>query len=96
MRLNCPLFLDKSSELIDLSQSEKVAYLLALRDHGMSVVAISQQYHTPRCTFYYWLSRYEEYRTYENRSPVPHRIYRKDTEDIKTAVIDKHRKNPRL
>ena len=81
---------------MDLRQSEKVAYLLSLKDHGMSVVAISQQYHTPRCTFYYWLSRYEEHQTYENRSPVPHRTHRKVTEDIKTAVIDKHRKNPRL
>jgi transposase InsO family protein len=62
----------------------------------MSVVAISQQYHTPRCTFYYWLSRYEEYHTYENRSSVPHRIHRKVTEEIKAAVLEKRRKNPRL
>ena len=81
---------------MDLSQSEKVAYLLALRDHGMSVVVISQQYHTPRCTFYYWLSRYEEYDTYENRSSVPCRIHRKVTEEIKAGVLEKSRKNPRL
>ncbi|MFC1718638.1 DDE-type integrase/transposase/recombinase [Candidatus Poribacteria bacterium] len=70
--------------------------MLALRDHGMSIVAISQQYHTPRCTFYYWLSRYEEYHTYENRSSVPHRIYRKVTEEIKAAVLEKYSKNRRL
>ena len=62
----------------------------------MPVVAISQQYYVPRSTFYYWLSRRETYQTYENRSSAPRRIYRKVTEDIKTAVIDKHRKNPRL
>ena len=70
--------------------------MLSLRDHGMSIVAISQQYNTPRCTFYYWISRYDEYQTYENRSSTPHRIHRKVTEDVKTDVIDKHRKNPRL
>ncbi len=62
----------------------------------MSVVAISEQYHVPCCTFYYWISRYEEYQTYENRPSVPHRIHRKVTEEIKAAVLEKSRKNPRL
>ena len=70
--------------------------MLSLRDHGMSIVAIGQQYNTPRCTLYYWISRYDEYQTYENRPSTPHRIHRKVTEDVKTDVIDKHRKNPRL
>jgi len=47
-RFGSPLFVDKSFELNDMSQSEKVAYLLSLREQGMSVVAISQQYNAPR------------------------------------------------
>ena len=62
----------------------------------MSVAAINQQYDAPRSTFYYWLSRYEEYHTYENRSSVPHFTHSKVTEEIRIAVLDKHRKNPRL
>ena len=59
-------------------------------------MAISQQYHVSGSTFYYWLSRYEIYHTYEDRSSVPHHTYAKVTEEIKAAVLEKHRKNPRL
>ena len=76
-----------------MSQSEKVAYLLSLREQGMSVVAISRQYNAPRCTFYYWLSRYETHHTYENRSSAPHRTHGKVTEEIRMAVLEKHRKD---
>jgi len=62
----------------------------------MSVEAISQQYDVPQSTFYYWLSRYEEYHTYKNRSSAPHRTHVKVTEEIRIAVLDKHSKNPRL
>lgn len=85
--------MDKSYELNGLSQSEKVAYLLALKEQGTSVVAISQQYHTPRCTFYYWLCRYEVYHTYENRSSAPLFTHCKVTEEIRLAVLEKHSKN---
>jgi len=59
----------------------------------MPIVAISQQYDTPQSTFYYWLTRYEEYHTYENRSSVPRLIHRKVTEDIRLAVLEKHSRN---
>ena len=59
----------------------------------MPIVAISQQYNTPRCTFYYWLCRYEIYHTYENRSSAPHCTHGKVTEEIRVAVLEKHRKN---
>ena len=95
-RFDCPLFPDKSSELRDLSKSEKLAYLLSLRDHGISVVAISQQYHVPLCTLYYWLSRHKIYHTYEDRSSAPHRTRGKVTEGIKAAVLGKRRRNTRL
>ncbi len=62
----------------------------------MSVGAISQKDDAPRSTFYYWLSRYEEYHTYENRSSAPHFTHGKVTEEIRIAVLDKHSKNPRL
>ena len=62
----------------------------------MSVAVISQQYDAPRSTLYYWLSRYEEYHTYENRSSAPHGTHGKVTEEIRMAVLDKHSKNPRL
>ncbi len=70
--------------------------MLSLRDHGMSVAAISQQYHAPQSTFYYWLYRYETYRTYEHRSSAPHYTHSKVTEEIRAAVIEKHNKNRRL
>lgn len=70
--------------------------MLALKERETSVVAISQQYMLPRSTFYYWLSRYEEYHTYQNRSSAPHHTFAKVTEEIKAAVIEKRRKNPRL
>jgi transposase InsO family protein len=70
--------------------------LLSLKEQGISVVVISRQYHTPRCTFYYWLSRYEKYQTYENRSSAPHNTHSKVTEEIRLAVLDKHSKNRRL
>ncbi len=70
--------------------------MLSLKNHGMSVVAISQQYYVPRCTFYYWISRYEEYQTYENRSSAPHHTHGKVTEEIKAAVLEKYSKNRRL
>ncbi len=79
-----------------MSQPQKVAYLLSLREQGMSVVAISQQYDAPQSSFYYWLSRYEEHQTYENRSSAPHHTHRKVTEGIRSAIIEKRRKNPRL
>ena len=62
----------------------------------MSVVAISQQYYVPRCTFYYWISRYEEYQTYENRSSAPHHTHGKVTEEMKAAVLEKYSRNRRL
>ncbi len=59
----------------------------------MPIVAISQQYDTPQSTFYYWLSRYEEYYTYENRSSAPHCTHGKVTEEIRVAVLEKHSRN---
>jgi transposase InsO family protein len=59
-------------------------------------MAISEQYDVPRSTFYHWLSRYDEYHTYENRSTAPHKTHGKITEEVKAAVLEKHRKNPRL
>jgi transposase InsO family protein len=79
-----------------MSQSEKANYLLSLKDEGLPVVAMERQYGIPRSTFYYWLSRYETYHTYENLSRVPHQIQSKVTEEIKAAVLQKHSKNPRL
>ena len=85
--------MDKSSELKDLSQAQKIAHLLSLREGGMTIVAISQQYNTPRCTLYYWLCRYETYHTHEDRSPAPHCTHGKVTEEIRMAVLEKHSKN---
>ena len=79
-----------------MDQPEKVAYLLSLKEQGMSVAAISQQYHKPQSTFYYWLCRYETYHTYENRSSAPHHTHGRLTEEIKAAVLEKRRRNPRL
>ncbi len=76
-----------------MSMSEKVAYLLSLKEQGISVATISQQYNAPQSTFYYWVSRYEEYQTYENRSSAPHRTHGKVTGEIRAAVLDKHSKN---
>jgi len=50
----------------------------------------------PRSTLYHWLSRHNAYHTYENRSTAPHKTHGKITEDVITAVLEKHRKNPRL
>lgn len=96
MRSIHPLFTDKSSELKDLSQPEKVSHLLSLKEKGISVVAISEQYSVPHSTFYYWLSRYDKYHTYENRSTAPHKTHGKITEEVKASVLEKHGKNPRL
>ena len=76
-----------------MSQSEKIAYLLSLKEQGMSVAAITQQYNAPQSTFYYWLCRYEEYHTYEHCSSAPHRTHGKVTEEVRMAVLEKHRKN---
>ena len=59
-------------------------------------MAISEQYDVPRSTLYHWLSRYEVYNTYENCSTAPHKTHGKITEEAKAAVLEKHRKNPRL
>ncbi len=59
-------------------------------------MVISQQYRVPCSTFYYWLSRYETFHTYENRSSAPHHTHGKVTEEIKAAVLEMHRKNLRL
>lgn len=76
-----------------MSQPEKAAYLLSLKEYGISVVSISQQYDTPQSTFYYWLCRYETHHTYENRSSAPHSTHGKVTEEIRLAVLEKHSKN---
>jgi len=68
-----------------LSQAETVEYLLSLREQGISVAAIGAQYRVPRSTFYYWLSRYESYHTFENFSSAPHQTQRKVTPEIKAA-----------
>lgn len=83
--------MDKSAELSNLSQPEKIEYLLSLQEKGISVVAICQQYNMPRSTFYYWLSRYEEHGTYDSLSRAPHQTHKKVTEDVKTAVIKMHK-----
>jgi transposase InsO family protein len=67
-----------------------------LKEQETSVVAISEQYDVPRSTFYHWLSRYDKHHTYENCSTAPHKTHGKITEEIKTAVLDKHRKDPGL
>ena len=59
-------------------------------------MAIIQQYRVPCSTFYYWLCRYETFHTYENRSSAPHHTHGKVTEEIRIAIIEKRRKNPRL
>ena len=59
----------------------------------MSVMVISQQYHVPYTTIYYWLLRYEIYHTYENRSSAPHHTYGKVTQEIRAAVLGKYSKN---
>ena len=59
-------------------------------------MAISKQYGIPRSSLYYWISRLEAYQTYENRSTAPHKTHGKITEEVKAAVLEKHRKNPRL
>ena len=79
-----------------MSQSDKVVHLLSLKEHEISVVAINKQYGIARSNFYYWSSRYETYHTYQNRSSAPHHTHGKVTEEIKEAVIDKRRRNPRL
>jgi transposase InsO family protein len=59
-------------------------------------VAISEQYGIPRSSLYYWISRFEAYQTYENRSTAPHKTHGKITEEVKVAVLEKHHKNPHL
>jgi len=81
---------------LDFSHPEKVKYLLSLKEEGLSVVSICQQYNVARSTFYYWLSRYEEHGTYENLSRAPHQTDLKVTDSIKAEVISKHKENPRL
>lgn len=79
-----------------MSQFEKIEYLLSLREEGISVVTICQQYNVARSTFYYWLSRYEEHGTFSNLSRAPHQTDSKVNENIKAAVIQTHKENPRL
>lgn len=71
-----------------------------MKEQGTSVASISEQYGVPhgvpRSTFYHWLSCYTAYNTYENRSTAPHRTHGKITEEVKAAVLEKWRKNPRL
>ena len=69
---------------------------MSLKEKGTSVVAISEQYGVPRSTFYHWLSHYDKYHTYENRSTAPYKTHGKITEEVKASVLEKHRKNPRL
>jgi transposase InsO family protein len=95
LRFVHPLFTDRQNELKDKNQPEKVSYLLSLKEQE-SVIAISEQYGVPRSTFYHWLSRYDTYKTYENRSRAPHKTHGKITEAVKVAVLEQHRKNPRL
>ena len=59
-------------------------------------MAISEQYGIPRSNLYYWISRFEAYQTYDNRSTASHKTHGKITEEAKAAVLEKHRKNPRL
>ena len=68
---------------------------MSLKEQETSV-AISKQYDVPHSTLYHWLSRYDKYHTYENRSTASHKTHGKITEEIKAAVLEKHRKNPRL
>ena len=69
---------------------------MSLKEKGTSVVAISEQYGVPRSAFYHWLSHYDKYHTYENRSTAPYKTHGKITEEVKASVLEKHRKNPRL
>ena len=78
-----------------MSLPEKVSHLLSLKEQEKSV-AISKQYDVPRSTLYHWLSRYNKYHIYKNRSTAPHKTHGKITEEVKSAVLEKHRKNPRL
>ena len=70
--------------------------MLSLREQGLSVEAISQQYGVPPSTFYSWLARYETHQTYENRSFAPLKTHGKVTLEIKPDVLKKHRESPRL
>jgi transposase InsO family protein len=79
-----------------LSQAEKIEYLLALRSQGEKVIAICQQYGVAESTFYYWLSRYETHGTFDNLSRAPHLTHQQVTQQLKDAVIKKHKENPRL
>ena len=69
---------------------------MSLKEQETSVVAISEQYGIPRSNLYYWISRFEAYQTYDNRSTASHKTHGKITEEAKAAVLEKHRKNPRL
>jgi len=82
--------------LTDLSQTEKVEYLLSLIEQGISIVAVSRQYNVPSSTLYYWISRYKEHGTFSDLSRAPHFPQQKVTEEIKDAVVSKHKENPRL
>ena len=57
---------------------------------------ICNEYKVPPSTFYYWLSRYQAHQTYENLSSVPHAPQQKVTEEIKAAVLEMHKANPKL
>ena len=88
--------MDRVGELSDLSQTEKVKYLLSLRVGGETVIAICQQYGVAESTFYDWLSRYSTHETFENLSRAPRQTHPKVTQPVKEQVIEKHKHNPRL
>ena len=69
---------------------------MSLKEQETSVVAISEQYDVPRSTLYHWLSHYDVYQTYENRSTAPHKTHGKITEEVRDAVLEKRHRNPRL
>ncbi len=57
---------------------------------------ICYQYSVPPSTFYYWLTRYQRHQTYKNLSSVPHKTRRKVTDEVKEAVLEKHKANRKL
>ena len=65
-------------------------------ERGVSVATLCQQYRVASSTLYYWLSRYQTYHTYSNRSSAPHHLQHKLTEEVKAAVLEKHREYPCL
>lgn len=88
--------MNKSFELTDLSEEQKIEYLLSLREEGISVATLCEQYNVPQSTFYYWIKRLQTHGTKKSLPRTPQITRRKVTEEIKAKVLSKAKENPRL